>query len=350
MNSCLDNIEEFPKKVYNIFCDFFGESLVDIYGEEDEEDEDEPFVYYCILVRFPRVIIKNEYDEQRILKELYVKINVNPDGTIIGTFGIARSSFTIDELAANYIHSHVPPLTRDSITEFSNCCLGNGPIASTCALLSTGYSEDYWRLFCLELSKYVTVESINGGPYVRMSRIGASSNKVTLDTIFIRYENGNERVIIDNFLPYYMRENNLKFCYNRGIYSLGISCLDYLLDVSNAFIKWANVNKALATTFNAASHLEECYINNGMLYTNNSTREELYSGYSEYNNLPMFYFKGDLIHTTITDLEEDNKGTHLKTLKWNIASIILYKILILVNCIYGNSRKETDTDKVLFQI
>lgn len=348
MESYLDNIEEFPRKVYNIFCDFFGESLVDIHKEESEEEEDP--TKYSLIVRFPEVIIRNEYGEQRTVKELYVRVYINPDGSGTGSFQITRSSFTIDEISARYIHSHVTPLNLACMGDFRHCCLGTGPIASTCALLVTGYSEDYWKLFCLELSKYVTVESIAGGPYVRMSSIGSLNNKISLEKVFTKADNTNAKVIIDNFLPYYMAENNLKFCYNKGIYSLGISRLDYLLDVSNAFIKWANTNKGIASAYNALVYMHKCYLNNGILYNSSYSRERLYSEYSEYDNLPMFYFKGNLICTSVIDLKENNETTSLRTLLWDIASIVLYRILMLVNYIYGNPEKETCTDKVLFQI
>ena len=52
-------------------------------------------------------------------------------------------------------------------------CTGRGPINSTLSTLAIGYDEAIWQLLCLELDRYVRVESIDGVPHYRLENIPA---------------------------------------------------------------------------------------------------------------------------------------------------------------------------------
>ena len=68
--------------------------------------------------------------------------------------------------------SHVHGIPFNRFTDFKSPCLGSGPIKSTVATLALGYDEAIRQLFCLELDKYVRVESIAGIPYRYLEKIG----------------------------------------------------------------------------------------------------------------------------------------------------------------------------------
>ena len=66
------------------------------------------------------------------------------------------------------MHSHISSIPFGNFTFFQSPCTGSGPINNTICSLSRDFDANLWRLFCLELSKYVEVESIAGTPYHRL--------------------------------------------------------------------------------------------------------------------------------------------------------------------------------------
>ena len=72
-------------------------------------------------------------------------------------------------------------IPKDDFTRFKSPCTGSGPINSTLATLATDYDEGIWQLFCLELDRYVRVESIEGVPYHRLESISASNRGSSCD-------------------------------------------------------------------------------------------------------------------------------------------------------------------------
>ena len=118
-----------------------------------------------ILVHFPHVRITNEHDRYVDINHLWAKIKITSEGTMNGNFTLNRSEYQAIHFMSNYMHSHVSSIPRDDLTRFMSPCTGDGPINSTISSLYREFDSDLWQLFCLELSKYVTVESISGRPW-----------------------------------------------------------------------------------------------------------------------------------------------------------------------------------------
>lgn len=262
--------------VYTIFQNFFGEDFTDLQGIPPDEfllpdgvtieelpsfdisDERLEGLIFAqretqphIMVWWPTVKVSNENNKYVHIQDLYAKIPVTLDGRIpyesIG-FQLNRTTFSKLQFASKYIHSHVP--SRYGLPVFKNPCLGRGPIRKTIAHLKNYYDEAFWMLFCRELSLYVTVESLKGGPYRKLEEIGGSylssrfsSYHPDIDSI-LRLLPADDRQSfleeITEFTKYYLIHGHLKMSFINGEYTQGMPYFESIIDISNAFIEWFN--------------------------------------------------------------------------------------------------------------
>lgn len=300
-----------------------------------------------ILVHFPHVRITNEYNRFVDINHLYAKVKVLHNGSMNGYFALNRAEYTYLHISNGYMHSHVSSIPTSDFTQFQNPCTGTGPINDTMSNLSREFDSDIWRLFCLELSKYVEVESIAGTPYHRLENLGTSNISAGEGVFKVvnhldYYGDGIEGMIKD-FVSYFIKQGKLKFNYANGSYSIGMSFTEYMLVISNEFIDWYNKkfnNKELRYTFDTLkrnSVLKEGIIANNKIYYENSRRNV--NSYAAYNGKRMCTFKGTDVLINIVDLnevKEDNKSIILNT---NIALYILSKILRVINYRYGKAEQ-----------
>ena len=299
-----------------------------------------------ILVHFPHVRITNEYNRFVDINHLYAKVEVLHNGSMNGYFSLNRAEYTYLHISSGYMHSHVSTIPTSDFTKFQIPCTGTGPINDTISNLSNEFDSDIWRLFCLELSKYVEVESIAGTPYHRLENLG-TSNMGAGENVFrvvnqFRYDD-SIKGIIKEFVPYFIKQGKLKFNYANGSYSIGMSFTEYILVISNEFIDWYNKkynNKEWRYTFDTLKRsdvLKEGIIANNKIYYENSRRNV--NSYAAYNGKRMCTFKGKDVLINIVDInevKEDNKSIILNT---NIALYILSKILRVINYRYGKAEQ-----------
>ena len=299
-----------------------------------------------ILVHFPHVRITNEYNRFVDINHLYAKVGVLHNGSMNGYFSLNRAEYTYLHISSGYMHSHVSSIPTNDFTKFQTPCTGTGPINSTISNLSNEFDSDIWRLFCLELSKYVEVESIAGTPYHRLENLGTSNMGAGEDVFRVvnqlRYENSIKEMIKE-FVSYFINQGKLKFNYANGSYSIGMSFTEYILVISNEFIDWYNKkynNKELKYTFDTLKRsdvLKEGIIANNKIYYENSRRNV--NSCAAYNGKRMCTFKGKDVLINIVDINEvkdDNKSIILNT---NIALYILSKILRVINYRYGKAEQ-----------
>lgn len=301
-----------------------------------------------ILVHFPHVRVTNENDRFVDISHLWVKVGVKSSGESVGFFTVNRSEYQLTHMQADYMHSHVQGIPFDDFTQFKSPCLGSGPIKNTLATLAIRYDEAMWQLFCLELDKYVRVESVSGVPYRYLEKIGNKKGMVIGINAFQMkgpYHGYNSRFTKDNmkdFVKFLIRRKKLKFNFINGTYGLAMTYLDYMILVSNEFIKWYNIrfnNSIVTATYPQLVNvkiLKECIIDNGKIYylasSNGSGRN-----YMEYEGKRVCTFKGRpiTVHITYTTPEPLNKTVLINS---EIAETIAKAVLETVNYKYG--RKE----------
>ena len=308
-----------------------------------------------ILVHFPHVRVTNEHDRFVDINHLWAKVKVMYNGTLNGGFTLNRSEYTLLHIRCHYMHSHISSIPTGDFTQFQNPCTGRGPINGTISVLNRDYDEDMWNMFCLELSKYVTVESVAGVPYNYLEKLGTNDMEVGVDR-FITYLSPNyyESVITPDkfreFVRYFIISKKLKFNYVNGSYSIGMSLIEFIVLISNEFIKWYNdqFNKEELTAkfaeLKRKDILKECIIDNGKIYY--ETGRTNVNNYLDYIGKKVCMFKGREITISITDIAEvrnENKSIILNT---QTALYILNIILKVLNYRYGRNKATHESNQL----
>jgi hypothetical protein len=297
-----------------------------------------------LLVHFPQVRVTNEYNKFVDIKDLFAKVEIDLNGGLAGRFRLNRSHYPLTHLMSGYMHSHVSYINFNDFTEFQYVCTGSGPINTTIANLNRGFDEDLWNLFCLELSKFVEVESVAGVPYHRLENIGTlhrtygeNFNMVHSITFDLA-----AKIMLLDFTAHFLKSNKLRFNFRNGNFSIGMSYIEYMLLVSNEFISWYNKkHKEGKYTYDnnilkSKWIIRNCIIANGKLYNDSmyNTNE-----YLRNEGKLVCVFKGKEYRLTISSII--NANNNLSTiLNPNIAMFILTKALNILNYKYG---KETDS-------
>lgn len=298
-----------------------------------------------ILVHFPHVRITNEHDRCVDINHLWAKIKITSKGTMNDGFALNRSEYQAVHFMSDYLHSHVISIPKDNFTRFLHPCTGNGPINNTMSSLHREFDSDLWQLFCLELSKYVTVESIAGTPYKCLERIGTNNMDIGISSFTVfnvpRYWNisigGADK--LREFVKYFVQGNHLKFNYVNGSYSIGMSFIEFMVLISNEFIKWYNGqfnDKKVTATLEELKRyyiVRECIISNGKIYYNNSRNN--INDLASYIGRKVCTFKGVEITLNITGISEVNNENKSIILDPQTALFILHQILKVLNYRYG---------------
>lgn len=388
-----DHLHEKVKDTYDIFKSFFGEEHVDLqpysafctfennkdslrlymaigkdtkvvrkdekYGsvydisEETLKDIEERYAHqiYNIFIWWDKVTVTNENDKSVVIQDLYAKVQINMNGTIplesVG-FLLNRATYSEMQFRSDYLHSHINGISKSDFSFFNAPCLGRGPIVQTILTLKNEYDEAIWMLFCEELSKYVTVESLTGGPWRKLESIGVRivDNRYKgymLGTVhqFFNSSLGTEELKkhLKEFIKYYLENGHLSISYQYGYYTVGTPYYDYIIDISNAFIDFYNsyLNRFIPhiTDLFTTGLLNKAFVDNGKFYTT-SYNGRFYSGDIEmYQNKYVLTFKGEKILTKIIPKEGGEEYTST-ILDSNFATYLLKKILTVINYRYKN--------------
>ena len=365
--------------VYEIFQNFFGERFTDLQEIPTDEDmadmlsalEIEPLedgrydipgpklrrvnatystLKPFILVWWPRVTVTNENDKSVQIQDLYAKVFLTIEGRIpyeYRGFKLNRTTFPENQFTSGYLHSHIPHFS--GVPMFSDPCLGTGPINNTIMDLKNGYEETLWMLFCQELSLYVTVESLRGGPYFRMEQIGSevrlsgfmdyNSSFQSFDSLsgFTTYTTASCAIFKDllkTFTIYYLHNGHLALSYKDGRFIQGMPYFDFMVDISNCFIDFFNTygdGESVSGLYSRGILTPAIAANNQFYSVRNRVPHDL----SRYEGEPMFEFKGEMKHLHIETGHEGSRE-EIRLLHYKIAMFILYNLLKIINYRYKN--------------
>lgn len=326
--------------VHNIFNEFFGEENVDLQGQ-------------TMLIHFPEVKVTNEHDRSVDITHLWVKVKLSLDGTIDGYFQMMRSELTLEQFESGYSHSHIHGVNSNNYYSWSDPCLGNGPIRNTIVSLSTQFSEEMWNLFCLELSKYVTVESLTGVPYMYLERIGTSNNSTTQEIHFpfshIDRCPSELEPYIAAFIPAILSKKPFGFNFSNGSYGIAMSDRDLFITLSNLFIEWYNSLPAAQQTsreelFARGIICKGKCIGNKLYYVFDSNTNAA-ANYNRLIGRSLFRFKNRTITFNITNIVRtvDDDPNMSIFLSETMVMVIIDRILRTINNKYGQPSTEEGT-------
>lgn len=337
---------------YNVFPDVI-EEMRTYLGDH------EPY----ILVWWPEVTVTNENNRSIKIKDLYAKIELLLDGTIPYEntgFQLIRTTFNKRQYSCGYIHSHIMGFTPGQTLQFRNPCLGRGPLVGTVMELKSNNEEALWMLFCRELSLYVTVESLRGVPYMKLESVIAKEN-YKLDGTYTGYPHKYDFVSIFNnvkldikelspefkqdlldFVRYYLEHGNLVFSYVDGEFIPGTRYYDYIIDISNNFIKWFNsltdedVKKRILEQ--RITVLKKVKVKDNKFYVKRENAADI--NYNGLNQL-LLTFKGEPKYLRI-DVEEGSRSEEEESLilRNSIAIYVLYRAIQILNYRYGSDESE----------
>lgn len=356
-------------KVYDIFKNFFTEERTDLQNLHTKEEfkheikecfniEGDSFELsqiqlqnikkhyenslFSILVWWKEVKVTNEYGKFETIYDLYAEIQVTLQGNIPAEnqgFKLCRTTFTVSQFNSGYIHSHVPARSGTSIVSFQTPCLGRGPIKNTIMSLKA-FSDNYlWHMFCVEIDKYVTVESIEGVPYIKLETIHAR-NKDTHYCYFTQYSISKEPMLKD-FMPYYLKKGDLKINYNGNEFAIDTPFWQLALDMSNCFIKYFNENGTVEncnTLYQSSTLLHRVISNGGIYYTDDIRRQDVLT---QLSSSYILKFKQRMVKLKIIEVEVQRPSVTL--LNPTIINYIINSILKILNYRFKNERTHIST-------
>ena len=364
---------EKPLRVLEIFNDFFGESRVDLQGFPTLEEVENSLSSSStlsqvkntignrtgfILVHFPHITVTNEYNRSTDINNLFAKVTINIGGEMMGRFTLNRSEYSLLHFDNNYMHSHISQIPYDHFSQFQSPCTGSGPINNTICSLSREFDEDLWRLFCLELDKYVQVESVTGVPYHRLESLTSGGNSSVIGNyrrIVNRYSRLQlSKLTICKFIKHLIDSEVVSFRYINGEYRVAAAPEEAIIKVSNCFIDWYNKELRKGTESTSLETLlqrfvlRKCKFSNGQLLLPSESNRHM--NYNNYIGSLVCTFKGREYRLVITGLDDTNRAEENEViiLDPNIVDYILTKIINIINLRYGNKIDNTPHKKVLF--
>lgn len=308
---------------------------------------------FNVLVWWPEVTITNEHNRSIVIYDLYAKIELKPDGTIPienRGFLLNKATYTGKQLASGYQHSHTPSIihsgSRDIVAKWQVPCLGSGPIISTITTLKTDCDEMTWMLFCEELARYVTVESLTGVPYIRMESVGGTKKDYRFEACLKEeYKRINETYSLEDygafkdiakvFILFYLQNGNLSLNYCDNQFVPGMPFFNYLVDLSNSLIAWINKHTNQELYDNLMQHkvLYSRIIKNGTVLIPDTISE---IEAQRYNGMNMLRFKGQDIPLRIIPDTVDSENPTVTLVNPNIAMFIIQNILRIINYRFTN--------------
>ena len=211
-------------------------ALLHYYGEE-RLDWTALEYSYDLLVYWDKVTVKNENDETIEITDLYAKITLSNSHLLLESPKLMRTSFSQQQWDAGYIHSHV----RTGNYSWANPCLGRGALRSTITTLRSREGDyDMWALFALELDRYVHIESLKGGPHIKMSAVIDDSEELTTDYMFDAIYDSSDSLLCKAYETFIMGMPALKLSVSDLNIRPAYSYVEFNVMVTNTLIDFYN--------------------------------------------------------------------------------------------------------------
>lgn len=350
LNEYFEALLEQSKGVFSVFCEVFGEDRCDIQinvyfdsscrsrcmnGDAVTSDEWESIkcigsrcAALDIIVYFPEVDISNEKDKHHTIKELYVSTSINTKGNMVGPPQMLRTRYTTDELRAGYKHSHAEKLVSKSGLGFTSCCLGSAPIRSTVTeLISKKCDLDRWNVYCLQIDQYVGIESLKGGPYVEMSKIG-----VEVNSSFYLYDwkgiREHPSYAIESWVLYkFLLATPINLVVRDGVLVPAMSALECALRITEIYKE----------DINTKEHLVKGVLVGNRLFSLTKGQVDI-SSFIALEGGRLLTFKGEPKCLSIDRCEEESVET-IEIIRPEYLGSVIDPILIYINTAYEKERK-----------
>ena len=344
--------------------EIFGEGNIDVQIDDNlisnYKDTDyliseyDSFIntFATIYIYFSEKTVVNENNDRHKIYDGYIRFTIKPNMTLSSNPIFTRSSLTIRELKAKYIFSHCPSMSLASLINLSNsgrttflsCCFGTGPIRTSMSRLSHDSTETNWKLFFNDLNNYFEVESIEGGPYIYMSRVTNPDSQFMNFTVndFVPLSlSENAKTLYYKFIDYLYDNKwfeSLEFINDNGFINYNILISSLYEDVNKLFLKFIETlkeeNSELLSDIDKLISEYTCIYSTGIEL---SSYEDI-QNYLNQNNisiensfpLPLnFTFKGNPVFLTIKE-ESDSESNIKKGFNVSLFNRLMYSLTKLL--------------------
>lgn len=308
---------------------------------------------YQIVVHFPEVTITNENNKSIIIQDLYAKVCINGLGNLCSGPLFNRATYPYAQLVRGYMHSHINEIVTDD--RFTSSCLGSGPINRTINSLRLECEEGLWKLYCIELEKYVHVESLRGGPYHRLENVtGSNAEKVKSEIkMYTSFPINNDTILREfliNFTSILIASPELKWItkYNLG-YSLGMSLSEFILVASKIFINYYNTELLKNNIDLPQNYLFDTKILSNYIFEDDTlaelfSQDTLSSSRASLQGKELFVFKDKPVIFNILPKNYDPDHTNLILLSQNLCNYLATQLTYIIN--YGNFTNSTSQKRL----
>lgn len=200
-------IKDAEDKVYKetlikILTDKYGDNFINKRGISDRVTP---------IILYPEITITNSLNMKHTIRNLCVTFSVSISArTLVTSISGTRYTLTVEEEYARYHHSHLSTLGVDSIGNYSTFCLGQGAISAFITKHNRyGMGFEEFEYFLYLIDNYVTWESLEGGPYRKITQIPILGNNNSTTSYL---DISNEYIINKQYaLPaYYMNSLDMR--------------------------------------------------------------------------------------------------------------------------------------------
>lgn len=125
-----------------------------------------------IIVRYPELTIKNSRQQSLQIKDLFIKLTFDIEGDLnIGLDG-TRTTYTLEEFASDYTHSHLPKKKLHTFEEnrmrYEAFCLGTGEIKDFISMFNAEPTVGNFESVIYMMNTVASWESLEGTPYAAL--------------------------------------------------------------------------------------------------------------------------------------------------------------------------------------
>ena len=345
--------------------EIFGEGNIDVQIDDNlipnYKDTDyliseyDTFIYTfaTIYIYFSEKTVVNENNDRHKIYDGYIRFTIKSNMTLYANPVFTRSSLTIRELKARYIFSHCPSMSLASIINLSNngdpvflsCCFGTGPIRTSMSRLYQDSTETNWKLFFNDLNNYFEVESLEGGPYIRMGTVTNPNSQFVNFTVddFVPFSlSENAKTLYYKFIDYLYDNKwfeSLEFLNDNGFinYSNFISSL--YEDVNKLFLRFIETlkeeNSELLSDIDKLISEYTCIYSTGIEISSYEDMQNylMQNNTSIENSFPLplnFTFKGNPVYLTIKEEESDSESNIKKGFNVSLFNRLMYSLTKLL--------------------
>lgn len=145
--------------------------------------------YYTLDIQFHPVIwfenitISNSKKQSVPIKSIFVKLPVNLNRSTNRKYNIdsmvgARNIVSYNEYNNHYLHSHLPEQEISKYNlQYKQFCTGSGEINFMKTKINQGFQEGIFKTILFHLEGYLTWESLEGGPYMKIEDLFLKSKE-----------------------------------------------------------------------------------------------------------------------------------------------------------------------------